>query len=210
MGYCRDIWISDYTYVNMLNWITAHPMTAPAVSSAEQPSLLVWGRIVNGQPVLEPAFEISARPQMPASGPHRLAALDERGTEILSIPFGADRVADLPGDEESFAFVVPKSMLGGRALGALRVAARGRTTTNLPMAAVGDEPALSLTRAGSRAVRLRWDASRFPVVLVRDPKTGEVLSFARGGDATIVSGHAELELNYSNRVRSARRLVRVR
>lgn len=210
MGYCRDIWISDYTYVNMMNWIAAHPLTAPSVSTAEQPSLLVWGRIVNGQPVLEPAFEISARPRMPSSGPHRLAALDERGAEIFSIPFAADRVADLPGEEESFAFVVPKSMLGGRALGALRLAARGRTTTNQQMAAVGDEPALSLTRTGNRAVRLRWDATRFPVVMVRDPNTGDVLSFARGGDATIVSGHAELEVNYSNRVGSARRIVPVR
>jgi hypothetical protein len=69
------------------------------------------------------------------------------------------------------------------------------------------DPAISISRAASGAVRLRWDASRFPSVLVRSPVNGEVLSFATGGDATIATAEPQLELVYSNRVRS-RRLVR--
>lgn len=209
MGYCNNLWISDYTYINMMNWVIAHPMTQPSVA-AMQPSLLVWGRIVNGEPVLEPAFEISARPQLPASGPNRLTALDERGAELFSIPFAADRIADLPGDQESFAIALPITMLRGRVLAALRLTARGRVTVNMQAGDVGAEPDVSLSRAGAGAVRLRWDATRFPVIMVRDPVSGDILSFARGGDATVVTGRPELELNYSNRVRSARRLLRVR
>lgn len=209
MGYCRDVWISDYTYVGMLNWIAAHPTYQASVAAAEQPALLVWGRIVNGRPVLEPAFEISARPQLPAPGLNRLVALDERGDAVFSIPFTADRIADLPGDEASFAFVVPRSMLRGRVLGSLRVVTRGGEATSIPAGDVGADPGISFSRTGPRAVRVRWDAARFPVIMVRGPK-GQVLSFARGGDATIASGDAELEVNFSNRVRSARRLIRVR
>lgn len=44
----------------------------------------------------------------------------------------------------------------------------------------------------------------------RIPVNGQVISFARGGDATIVTDHEELDLNYSNRVRSTRRLTRIR
>jgi hypothetical protein len=39
---------------------------------------------------------------------------------------------------------------------------------------------------------------------------GDVLSFARGGDATIVTDNTQLELVYSNRVRSVRELRQLR
>jgi hypothetical protein len=43
---------------------------------------------------------------------------------------------------------------------------------------------------------------------VRNPQTGNVLSFARGGDVTIATERDDIELNYSNRVRSIRELRR--
>jgi hypothetical protein len=212
MGYCNQQWISDYTYMGMMNWLT-DPNRGPTLpiitSSAEQPSLLIWGRIINGEPMLEPAFEITTRPQLPATGPHRIVATDASGAELFSVPFAGDRIADLPGSQETFAFTVPLAMLRGRTLDALRLTARGRTVTASPSAdiAVGASP--SLSRAGARAVRVRWDAARFPVLMVRDPVHGHVLSFARGGDVTVTTEHDELELHYSNRVRSGRVLQRV-
>ena len=61
-----------------------------------------------------------------------------------------------------------------------------------------------------QGVRVQWDASKFPAVMVRDPVRGEVLSFARGGDATIVTSGNEIELVYSNRLRSARVVKQLR
>jgi hypothetical protein len=208
MGYCTRYWISDYTYLGVWNWLTdpARGPTTGAMVGTAQPSLLIWGRIVNGQPVLEPAFEISARPAAVAAGPHRITALDDTGRELFSIPFAAERVVDGPADHEVFSFTVPLSALRGATLASLRLTARGRTVSSVPAADVGTDPAVNVTRVAPDRARIRWDAERFPVVMVRDPENGHVLSFARGGDATIVTGGSTLELNFSNRVSSSRRL----
>jgi hypothetical protein len=58
-------------------------------------------------------------------------------------------------------------------------------------------------------VRIRWDAHRAPVVLVRDPVTGQVISFARGGLAELVTARRELELSEPDRVGSREMRVRV-
>jgi hypothetical protein len=210
MGYCRNQWISDYMYFGMMQWMIDHP-NSDVASAAVQPSLLIWGRIANGQPVLEPAFEINARAQLPrAAGPNRITAVDDAGAELFALSFAGDRIADLPGDQESFAFAVPISMLHGHALTSLKLSAGGRTVSNVSAGDVGADAATALTRAGSHQVRVQWDASKFPAVMVRDPVKGDILSFARGGDATIVTDNTQLELVYSNRVRSVRELRHLR
>lgn len=205
MGYCSLRWVSDYTYMNTMQWLIDHPSSAGVVSAGVEPALLVWGRIENGQPILEPAFELTARAQLPDQrGPHRLAARDETGAEIFTTSFTGQRIADLPAGSETFAFAIPTSKLGGRRLGSLTITANGHSVTSSATGDVTVDTQAVLTRAAPHALRLRWNAGRFPAVLVRDAVTGEVLSFARGGDATIVTLSASVELIYSNRVRSAR------
>src|SRR5213075_1053004 len=115
--------------------------------------LLVWGRIVNGQPVLEPAYEIMARASFPAPGADRIAMLDDAGSEIAGVSFDAGRIADLPGDQETFAFAVPISMLRGRSLAALRLTSGGRSVTNVRGADIAADAAAVVTRAGPRTAR---------------------------------------------------------
>jgi hypothetical protein len=55
---------------------------------------------------------------------------------------------------------------------------------------------------------LEWDAATHPMVLVRDPVTGQVLSFARGGRTEIRTTRRELDVVISDGVRS--RTARVR
>ena len=205
MGYCNNQWISDYTYVAMLNAIMSRPPTLPFVAGAQQPSLLVWGRIDGDGVVLEPAFEVSAWPDAVAPGPHRIAFLDENGAELYGVSFAGNRIADVPGDAETFAFHVPLAALRGRTLASLKLTARGRSVTNVASSDVAADPGATITRVNGRFARIRWDARRFPVVLVRDPETGMVLSFARGGDMTIATSKDAVDLNFSNRVRSSRR-----
>ena len=212
MGYCTNLWISDHMYRGMLSYLSDpnRMPTLPSLAGSEsQPSLYVWGRIIGGVAVLEPALELTARPKLPPAGPHRLTVLDERGAEILSINFAARAYADLPGGGESFGFAIPISMLRGRTAAQLRLEARGRTVTSVRSAELGEDPAIKVSRTGPGRVRLQWDAVRFPMAMVRDRQTGEVLSFARGGDATIVAAHDDLEVSFSNRVRSMKRSVPV-
>jgi hypothetical protein len=66
-----------------------------------------------------------------------------------------------------------------------------------------------MTRIGPQQIELRWDATRFPVVLVRDAASGEVLSFARGGTARIWSRAQDFELQFSNGTRPISRATRI-
>ena len=211
MGYCNLQWISDYTYVGMMTNLLSATSLPDVASAAVEPSLLVWGRIVNGQPVLEPAFEIATRPQLPTrSGPNRVMAVDAGGAEVFSLSFAGEAIADLPGDNESFAFTVPLRMLRGRTLASLQLTARGKTVSNVAAGDVAADAGMILTRAGSHQVRVQWDAAKFPAVMVRDPVSGDILSFARGGDATILTDNDQLELVYSNRISSVREVRRLR
>ena len=55
---------------------------------------------------------------------------------------------------------------------------------------------------GGAMVQLQWNAAAYPMALVRDAATGDILSFARHGDASIaVSGRA-LDITWSDGVRS--------
>ncbi|MGH7678440.1 MAG: hypothetical protein ACRENU_08250, partial [Gemmatimonadaceae bacterium] len=210
MGYCNTQWISDYTYRAMFEFLSAQSSEVASIANVEQPSLLIWGRIENGQPVLEPAFEIHSRPSTPTPGPHSISALSADGTELFRVSFSSARIADLPIDMETFAFTVPLSALRGRSVASLRLTTRGRTVSSVASSDVAADPSATMTRVGTNAIRVRWDASRFPVMMVRDPMRGHILSFARGGDVTVATQRTELDLNFSNRVRSSRRLTQLR
>ncbi len=59
-------------------------------------------------------------------------------------------------------------------------------------------------REASGAVRLQWNSAAHPMVIVRDPDTGEILSFARGGDARVWTRKAVVDLDLSDGVQSQR------
>jgi hypothetical protein len=133
-------------------------------------------------------------------------------------------VADAEGDERHFTFAIPLGRMGGAAPAQLRV--RGRDGSALRQSAValraGDavsgqafqrmqEPAAPrASRVASEAVGLAWDARSYPMALVRDAATGQILSFARGGDVRLVSGARDLDVTFSDGVRSRRERVAVR
>jgi hypothetical protein len=205
MSYCRPGWASDYTY----DAVRLFRGTAGAETDRVQPSLLVWGRISPAGIVLEPAFEVQARPQLPkGGGRHRIEVLDASGARLVELAFEGESVDHLD-DVVHFAFTVPLRSLQGRAPAQIRLRAAGREAVQdaRPAAPPGEEIRASRSSAGR--VRVQWNAARHPVLLVRDPGTGAVLSFARGGDAEVVTPAAELDVHASNGVRSTGRRVRV-
>jgi hypothetical protein len=177
------------------------------MSEPVQPALLVWGRMEQDRLVLEPAFRITTRPSLPrAPGPFRLEGRAADGTVLFHLDFAPAEVADAPGAPRSFAFAVPLSAARADRLAALSLQGEGRTAS----VSASPEPATVEVRDGAAGrVRIRWDAARAPVVLVRDPVTGQVISFARGGEAELVTTRRELSLSVADRIGGRELRVRV-
>ena len=207
MGYCVNPWVSDYTYRAVMDFRQANPSAAVA-SAAPEPSLLIWGRIVNGRPVLEPAFEIVTRASLPSRpGPYTVSATGVDGSRLFTLSFDVAAVEDNPASAGHFAFAVPLNQANASRLGDLRLegptggASNVRTTAQL-RTGTSAEPIVS-RRVGEN-VSLRWNPAVYPMIMVRDPDTGEVLSFARGGSAQVRTSKGELDLDVSDGVRSQR------
>jgi hypothetical protein len=216
MGYCANPWIGDYTYEGMLAFRTAAQATiAAADRAAPQRCLLVWGRIVDGRAVLEPAFEIVTRPSLPKShGPYSVEAAADDGARLFSLSFDASEVADDRPGARQFAFAVPLGGVSGDEVGSLRLSGPGGEAAAVrapvapgPLAAARAAGTAVEARAVAGGVALRWDAAARPMVMVRDPDTGEVLSFARGGQVNVATSKRTLDVVVSDRVGS--RQVRV-
>jgi hypothetical protein len=209
MGYCVNPspWISDYTYRAVMAF--RGPSTAGArLATAAQPSLLIWGRIVNGRPVLEPAFEIVTRPSLPSRpGPYTVSAAGVDGSRLFSLSFDVAAVEDDPAASGHFAFAVPLNQAGASRLGSLRLEGPAGSIASSPTLAQlrteSASPSIVARREGEN-VSLHWDAAAHPMIMVRDPDTGAILSFARGGSALVRTAKGELDLDVSNGVRSQR------
>lgn len=217
MSYCAPEWITWYTYRAILDYRHQWDWPTPAAAAAPEPVLLVWGTVRDGQVVLEPAVELMGRPRMPARpGPYRIEAKDASGATLHSFSFSGAEVADLEGGERHFAFTVPQRALQMDRLASVRVVANGRTASvsraggpvDTRIAPVAPRFSVSGTARGRAAVR--WEAARHPLAVVRDPRTGEILSFARGGAADVQTDAPELELLFSDGVRTSTQRVRVR
>jgi hypothetical protein len=214
MGYCdAAFWISDYSYPRAFNYRVANDQQAAA---AGQPSLLIWGRIEDDNLVLEPAFEVSTRPSLPAApGPYTVEGIDDTGTTLFSISFPGDRIPDVPGDTRLFAFAVPLDPSALDRLAVVKLGGRGRQVSRsahgreqAAVAHVLATPRAPTARRVGDAVTVQWDAATHPAVMVRDAKTGTVLSIAHGGRASVVNSSSDLELLMSDGVRTTRTRIR--
>jgi hypothetical protein len=167
--------------------------------------------------VLEPSFQALTHPSLPErAGAYALRALDASGAQLFALSFDGDSVADAPGAGRSFAYAIPLARatkpIASMVLAGPRGSARRDAPVDAPIAASarGDVvaeralPAATPTvakRVGGNA-SITWNAQRYPLVVIRDAKTGEVLSFARGGAATIETTASDLELTLSDGVGS--------
>jgi hypothetical protein len=220
MGRCgKPEWVSDYTYDFVYRFRRWPPSTTAGVAGAPGPALLVWGRVDARGPRLEPAFEIQTRPSLPtARGAYTLEGRDDAGGVLFSYSFDPVAVEDEPGSTGGFAFAVPMGFPAER-LASVRVAGKGRVAElrsglrpedrrglRASLAPVAGERAARTARGG---VEVRWDASRHRAALVIDPRTGQVVGYARDGVARVRSDAPQLELRLSDGVSSVARRVRV-
>ena len=202
MGYCSPDWISDYNWSAIISYRQAGPNNIVAVGQGIGRGLLVWGRITDQGPVLEPAFVVDAPIALPAPGPHRLEALAADGSVLYRRNFSAVPMGDLPtGQEEGFAFVIPIERAMELEMSSLQVVSGGRTARQQAAGSLTD-PSFDLSRDASGRTVVRWDRTGYPMVLVRDAATGAILSFARGGEVHLPVTRGRLRLSASDGVRT--------
>lgn len=205
MSYCHPEWISDYTYTGVLAFRGAGPDRVPAAPAGD--GLLVWGRIRNGSVTLEPAFMVHAPARLPARpGPNHLAGFDAAGNRVFGLAFEGALVPDLPGGEErQFAFVLPLAASDRARLAGMRLTGQGLTAVRLPFAglrAPGARPAPAVTAAREGSdLDVRWDPS-YPLAVIRDATTGEILSLARGGAGRVAAPSGRVVVQLSEGVSS--------
>jgi len=216
MSYCRPRWTSDYTYEAVLAFRRGGDnrtgADAPAADAAPEPSLLVWGHVGGTGAVLEPAFELTTRPALPVrTGPYTLQGVDAQGGVLFSLPFAGEELAEEDTRKRHFAFALPASLAKLDRLATLRVTGPGVSVQRSRAARPGTRPLAprALGRRSGREVRLEWSRADLLMAMVRDARTGQVLSFARGGAARVETGARELDVTFSDGVRSVRTVVEV-
>ena len=206
MGYCSPDWVSDYSWTGMMSYRASGANTA-AEAGAEGQGLLIWGRIGPAGLVLEPAFLVPASAANAASGgPYRVELFDQANRVLRSVAFEAEEVADLEG-ERQFAFVVPVD--DPPAVASIRVRADQRSVLRRAAVSPGTDAEPRAERRGANGVALHWNAGRYPMVMIRDSASGEILSLARNGSVVLETGGPALDLQFSDGVRTlSRRGVR--
>jgi hypothetical protein len=213
MGYCSNRWVSDYVYKSVVSFRASSSFdvvttTGATAASAPKEGLLVWGRVENGNLILEPAFRVPYTGAAVEAGPYTWEGRDAQGDVLGRVAFRAYEIEDLPYRMvENFAFVLPMDSTAMDALQSVRVlkgtrelAVRQAITAERAKAALNYLRVASVP--GGRA-QIDWDSTTAPMVMLRDAKTGEVRGFLRGGSAQVENVPAEMELQLSDGVRSS-------
>ena len=157
MSYCTAAWISAYHFTLALRHRQRNAVAADReVIGSPAKSLLLWGGTEgDGNPYLEPAFVVEAPAALPlAGGAHRVAGWTADGTELFSLAFDMQEVADGDGSS-SFAFV-------------------------LPVRPGWEDDLASITLTGPDGSTTLNSGSDHPVTILRDPRTRQVRGILRG------------------------------
>lgn len=214
MSYCNAQWVSDYNYLQMMQYRGFGTLAAQAtIAAREQEVMLVWGRVRNGQLVLEPSFITRGAPALPdRTGRYRLEGLDAAGSALFSFSFDPVVVAHADPPEQHFMFAVPLARDARQRLANVRVTGAGaqavralRRSTDLN--AVAGVTATILANGG---VELRWDPAASEALLVRDAVSRQVVAIGRGGRTRIASRVRELEIAAADAPAAASRRLEVR
>lgn len=125
-------------------------------------------------------------------------------------------VDDRNADEAHFAAVLPVAAATRSVLAGLRLSTPTGSTVRYSAQAIRArarqlvlaDPAASLSRPNAAQAELRWDATSYPMAMVRDATTGEVLSFARGGRIRVYDRAAGVTVTFSDGVQAVARRLR--
>jgi len=210
MSYCSPRWISDYSYLQLIRGRLADQRRGRA-DVGPVPALLVSGTLHGDRVTLDPAMELQARVLPPRPGPNRLTGLDAAGTRLFQVTFaaGAGEDADEP---PAFSFSLGLAPEVRARLAVLKVetptgASAVRAARSAAAPPVRDPVAVHW-RPG--VVHLGWDPGAYPRVMVRDPRSGRFIATGSTGSLDLATDAGDLELCFSDGVRTTVRKLTVR
>jgi hypothetical protein len=209
--------------------------SADARRAGDAPVVIVSGVIGRDGIRMEPAFTMRTTPVLPrGDGPHTLTGLDDRGGVLFRVSFDGEEISEGPEDVRHFAFAIPLPDIAEARLARIRLDAAGRSAVLASALPERDVVALGSRRAardraildagvsvtagaaaaggiprGAGAALVRWDATRFPVAVVRDPASGLVIARLTGGSGEIRTDARELDVHLSDGVASSMRRITV-
>ena len=173
MAYCYPQWISDYHFTRALLfrqidqgfWPDAAGGAGISRGADNSRSLLLWGGVdEEGAPFLEPAFVVDAPATLPAAGggAFELVGRSASGEVLFSLSFDMPEIADGDGSS-SFVFALPIERVWAAAIESITLSGPGGTAT------------------------LDRDTDR-PMVILRNPHTGQVRAFLRDPPPAALAG----------------------
>jgi len=220
MGYCNNQWISDWTWTKVIEYRSTSGFAATMASAGD--GLLIWGRVTDGRVVLEPAFRIHARPTPRASkSSHHVVLSNADGSPLVDVPIElqlVDHVRDHV--EQQFAVVVPwsdaleravarmsvvdvRSPFGSATRASASVVAAGASASPVAM----PDPGVSVKVVSASRAEVAWNSLRYPMAMVRDSATGEILSFLRASGNGFAASGRTVDIVFSDGIRSETRRV---
>ena len=166
MAYCRPRWISDYHFTKAAEHrLRTSASVVPGIAGLTR-TLLLWGRVEDGRPVLDPSFVVDAAPQLPVEGgAYRLEGRASNGGTLFSMDFDMPLLPDGDPGDRGFVFTLPVSA-GWEELARITLSGPGGT--------------VALDREGERSMGL-----------LLDEFSGEVRGFLR--DLPAADGAAAMD-----------------
>jgi hypothetical protein len=220
MGYCWPHWVSDYTFEGVLRFRLEHeewrrkPSNWPGARSADGgPGLLVWGTVRDGQVRMEPAIAVDQVRPTPGNpnGP-TVEGVDGAGRVLFRAPtssmafgHGAEGytfTAMVPIDPASLERLAEIRVSGAGAPATTQRSRRPTSADEARAMAAGRAPAFAARRTGRGAEEVVWDAERFPLLVIRDRDSREVVAFARTGRFALPEAADRFRFDLSDGVRS--------
>ena len=181
MGYCRSNWVSDYHF----NRAMGHRLGEASRSRRDteampEKTLLLWGGVQDGRPMLEPAFLVDAKPSLPeVNGPYRLEGIASDGRRAFQFSFEMGMVDHGDGRFGQFVFSVPYDP------------ARDGLLERVVLSGPGGEAAMEASGASPMAV-VRNRADGQVRAIVRDWAG----SLDRAGDLALLAQDVEVLVSY--------------
>lgn len=202
MSYCfvgtYTQWISDYNYRKALAFRRGVTLLRDAAPAG--PGILVWGRIGgDGRIALEPLFDLDrALPEAVDGGRATVDGFDASGVRLFSQPIALRDVVD-GAPETHFAAAVPLALALRARLARVTVSTGTAQASLLGQAgaALREAPVLR-AEPGADGTTLRWNPTAAARVMLRDPVSGDVVGFGRGGAMRLPATMHAVDVQFSD------------
>lgn len=210
MSYCDPYWIADYSYNKMLVWRQANVRKTETTQQAGKTHCLIaWGNWDGTKMVLEPALTAETRALLPEPGDYRLLGYDGFGREKINVSFAMTPLSDdrnpksaswtmaLPMDPKDLAEIVEYKVVNDK-----KDVLAHRVSKHKDAGEMQAKVQAFAKRVDDTTAHLAWNRTNHPLVMVRDPKTQEVIAILRDGANNFVTSSDEVDVTYSDGVRS--------